>query len=57
MAPRMVIAGRKRGLRRIIPVCHVLQRISLRTVTMPIPSQGIVIRDNAGPQLKVKDTP
>ncbi len=34
------------GLRVIIPVVDVLHRISLRIVTMPIQSQGIITRDN-----------
>ncbi|GAB3787790.1 slipin family protein [Nocardioides ungokensis] len=43
--------GRVRGVREpglhfIIPVVDVLQRVSLRIVTMPIQSQGIITRDN-----------
>ncbi|MEU5894214.1 slipin family protein [Streptomyces sp. NPDC047461] len=34
------------GLRFIIPVVDVLRRVSLRIVTMPIQSQGIITRDN-----------
>src|SRR5271156_5159997 len=34
------------GLRLIIPFVDVLHRISLRIVTMPIQSQGIITRDN-----------
>jgi regulator of protease activity HflC (stomatin/prohibitin superfamily) len=34
------------GLRTIIPVVDVLHRVSLRIVTMPIQSQGIITRDN-----------
>lgn len=34
------------GLRFIIPVVDVLHRVSLRIVTMPIQSQGIITRDN-----------
>src|SRR5665647_578204 len=34
------------GLRVIIPVVDVLHRVSLRIVTMPIQSQGIITRDN-----------
>lgn len=41
-----VIGVREPGLRLIIPVVDVLQRVSLRTVTMPIQSQGIITRDN-----------
>ena len=38
---------RSPGLRIIIPVVDVLHRVSLRIVTMPIQSQGIIItRDN-----------
>jgi len=43
--------GRVRGLREpgltlIIPVVDVLRKVSLRTVTMPIQSQGIITKDN-----------
>ncbi|MFI5623645.1 SPFH domain-containing protein [Nocardioides sp. NPDC051685] len=41
-----VIGVREPGLRLIIPVVDVLQRVTLRTVTMPIQSQGIITRDN-----------
>ena len=34
------------GLRFIIPIVDVLHRVSLRIVTMPIQSQGIITRDN-----------
>ncbi len=34
------------GFRLIIPVVDVLHRVSLRIVTMPIQSQGIITRDN-----------
>ena len=34
------------GLNLIIPVVDVLRRVSLRIVTMPIQSQGIITRDN-----------
>ena len=34
------------GLRLIIPLVDVLHRVSLRIVTMPIQSQGIITRDN-----------
>lgn len=34
------------GLRFIIPFVDVLRRVSLRTVTMPIQSQGIITRDH-----------
>lgn len=37
---------REPGLRLIIPVIDVLRKVSLRTVTMPIQSQGIITRDN-----------
>ncbi len=37
---------REPGLRIIIPVVDVLRRISLRIVTMPIQSQGIITKDN-----------
>ena len=41
-----VIGLRKPGLRPIIPVIDLLRRVSLRIVTMPIQSQGIIMRDN-----------
>jgi regulator of protease activity HflC (stomatin/prohibitin superfamily) len=41
-----VIGERRPGLRLIIPFVDVLHRISLRIVTMPIQSQGIITRDN-----------
>jgi regulator of protease activity HflC (stomatin/prohibitin superfamily) len=41
-----VIGERPPGLRLIIPFVDVLHRISLRIVTMPIQSQGIITRDN-----------
>ena len=37
---------RNPGFRLIIPFIDVLYRVSLRIVTMPIQSQGIIIRDN-----------
>jgi regulator of protease activity HflC (stomatin/prohibitin superfamily) len=37
---------REPGLRFIIPFIDVLHRVSLRVVTMPIESQGIITRDN-----------
>ena len=41
-----VIGARAPGLRIIIPIVDVLHRVSLRIVTMPIQSQGIITRDN-----------
>ena len=41
-----VIGVREPGLTFIIPVIDVLDRVSLRIVTMPIQSQGIITRDN-----------
>ena len=41
-----VIAVREPGLRLIIPVIDRLWRVSLRIVTQPIQSQGIITRDN-----------
>jgi regulator of protease activity HflC (stomatin/prohibitin superfamily) len=41
-----MIGTREPGLRFIIPVVDVLHRVSLRVVTMPIQSQGIITRDN-----------
>jgi regulator of protease activity HflC (stomatin/prohibitin superfamily) len=37
---------REPGLRLIVPIVDVLHRVSLRIVTMPIQSQGIITRDN-----------
>jgi regulator of protease activity HflC (stomatin/prohibitin superfamily) len=41
-----VIGVREPGLRLIVPVIEVLRRVSLRIVTMPIQSQGIITHDN-----------
>ena len=41
-----VVGERGPGFQLIIPVVDVLHRISLRIVTMPIQSQGIITRDN-----------
>ena len=41
-----VIGSREPGLRLLIPVVDILHRVSLRIVTMPIQSQGIITRDN-----------
>ncbi len=41
------VAGvKKPGLNWIVPVIDVLRRVSMRIVTMPIESQGIITRDN-----------
>ena len=41
-----VLGERDPGLRLIIPLVDTLRRVSLRIVTMPIQSQGIITRDN-----------
>ncbi|MCA1983792.1 slipin family protein [Nocardioides nematodiphilus] len=41
-----VIGERSPGFRLIIPIVDVLHRVSLRIVTMPIQSQGIITKDN-----------
>jgi regulator of protease activity HflC (stomatin/prohibitin superfamily) len=41
-----LVGARDPGLRFIIPIVDVLHRVSLRIVTMPIQSQGIITRDN-----------
>jgi regulator of protease activity HflC (stomatin/prohibitin superfamily) len=41
-----VIGERKPGFRVIIPFVDVLHKVSLRIVTMPIQSQGIITQDN-----------
>jgi len=41
-----VIGPRQPGFRLIIPFFDVLHRVSLRIITMPIQSQGIITRDN-----------
>jgi regulator of protease activity HflC (stomatin/prohibitin superfamily) len=41
-----LVGSRPPGLRLIIPIVDVLRRVSLRIVTMPIQSQGIITRDN-----------
>jgi regulator of protease activity HflC (stomatin/prohibitin superfamily) len=41
-----VVGSRAPGLRMLIPIVDILHRVSLRIVTMPIQSQGIITRDN-----------
>ena len=41
-----LIGVRDPGLRFIIPIVDVMHRVSLRIVTLPIQSQGIITRDN-----------
>jgi regulator of protease activity HflC (stomatin/prohibitin superfamily) len=41
-----VLGERPPGFRLIVPFVDVLHRVSLRIVTMPIQSQGIITRDN-----------
>ena len=41
-----VTGARAPGLQVIIPFIDVLHRVSLRIVTMPIQSQGIIAQDN-----------
>jgi regulator of protease activity HflC (stomatin/prohibitin superfamily) len=41
-----VIGCREPGLRLLIPIVDQLHRVSLRIITMPIQSQGIITRDN-----------
>jgi regulator of protease activity HflC (stomatin/prohibitin superfamily) len=41
-----LVGTRDPGLRLIIPLVDVLHQVSLRIVTMPIQSQGIITRDN-----------
>ena len=41
-----VVGVRQPGLTFIVPLIDVLRRVSLRIVTMPIQSQGIITRDN-----------
>ncbi|MFQ6328639.1 slipin family protein [Nocardia sp. CWNU-33] len=41
-----VIAVREPGLRFIIPVVDRLRKVTMRIITMPIQSQGIITRDN-----------
>jgi regulator of protease activity HflC (stomatin/prohibitin superfamily) len=41
-----VVAVKPPGLVRILPVIDVIRRVSMRVVTMPIESQGIITRDN-----------
>lgn len=41
-----VVGTRQPGLRLIVPFVEVLHRVSLRIVTLPIQSQGIITRDN-----------
>jgi regulator of protease activity HflC (stomatin/prohibitin superfamily) len=41
-----LIGVREPGFRMIIPLVDIMHRVSLRIVTMPIQSQGIITRDN-----------
>jgi regulator of protease activity HflC (stomatin/prohibitin superfamily) len=41
-----VLGSREPGFQLIIPFVDVLHRVSLRIITMPIQSQGIITRDN-----------
>jgi regulator of protease activity HflC (stomatin/prohibitin superfamily) len=41
-----VVGAREPGLRLLIPLVDVMHRVSLRIVTLPIQSQGIITRDN-----------
>ncbi|HYI33129.1 MAG TPA: slipin family protein [Glaciibacter sp.] len=41
-----LVGTRMPGLRFIIPIVDVMHRVSLRIVTLPIQSQGIITRDN-----------
>jgi regulator of protease activity HflC (stomatin/prohibitin superfamily) len=41
-----VVGERQPGFRLIIPIADVMHRVSLRIITMPIQSQGIITRDN-----------
>jgi regulator of protease activity HflC (stomatin/prohibitin superfamily) len=41
-----VVGVRQPGLTFIVPLIDVLRRVSLRIITMPIQSQGIITRDN-----------
>jgi len=41
-----LVGPRAPGLRLLIPFVDVLHRVSLRIITMPIQSQGIITRDN-----------
>jgi len=41
-----VVGVKKPGLTLIVPFVEVLRRVSMRIVTMPIQSQGIITRDN-----------
>ncbi|GAA2607968.1 slipin family protein [Paractinoplanes durhamensis] len=41
-----VVGAREPGLRLLIPIADVMHKVSLRIVTMPIQSQGIITRDN-----------
>ena len=41
-----VLGSRTPGLRLIIPFVDIMHRVTLRIITMPIQSQGIITRDN-----------
>jgi regulator of protease activity HflC (stomatin/prohibitin superfamily) len=50
-----VVGVRQPGLIRIVPIIDVIRRVSLRVVTMPIESQGIITRDNVSVALAETD--
>jgi regulator of protease activity HflC (stomatin/prohibitin superfamily) len=41
-----VVGERQPGLRMIVPIIDKIIKVSLRTVTMPVPSQKIITKDN-----------
>jgi regulator of protease activity HflC (stomatin/prohibitin superfamily) len=50
-----VTGTRQDGLAVIVPFVDVLNRVSLRIVTMPIQSQGIITRDNVSKDVATED--
>src|SRR6266702_2750294 len=50
-----VIGVREPGLTFIVPVIDILRRVSLRIITMPIQSQGIITRDNVSVDVSAVD--
>ena len=51
-----MVGVKEPGLALIIPVIDRLVRVSLRIVTMPIQSQGIITRDNVSVDISASPT-
>ena len=41
-----IVSVKQPGLKMIIPMIDVMQKVNMRTITMPIPSQKVITKDN-----------